>query len=74
MTFADNIKARRFRAGLTQTHAADLAGVSQSYWSELEAGVSRPGIDVLVRAAHALGCEPGELLNEKNFTKSGSGA
>jgi transcriptional regulator with XRE-family HTH domain len=62
----DNALAKcRKQRGLTQKQLADMAGVAQSYVSDLESGVctlSRLSLDVAVRLAAALGIHAEELL------------
>lgn len=58
----DNVKRRRLEAGLSQADLADLARVSQSQISTLEAGSHETGVVALMRIALALHVDPGELL------------
>ena len=52
----------RRQQGVRQADLAAAAGVGQSTWSRIEAGVSALNMDQLGRAAAALGLGPGELL------------
>ena len=57
-------KRERIRkaAGITQQEAAARAGVSQSYWSEVERGVWSLSVETLMKVAKALGVKEQELL------------
>lgn len=52
----------RRQQGVRQADLAAVAGVGQSTWSRIEAGVSALNVEQLGRAAAALGIGPGELL------------
>lgn len=56
-------KAREAR-GMTMQEAARKSGISKSFWSRLEAGLTKPSIEVAGRIAAALGCDPKELFRE----------
>jgi transcriptional regulator with XRE-family HTH domain len=59
--FAARLIAKREALGKTKTQLADAIGSSTSQVSRWEAGNQLPRINWLVRLAHALGCELGEL-------------
>ncbi|WP_074011046.1 helix-turn-helix domain-containing protein [Numidum massiliense] len=42
--------------GLTQQHVACLAGISRSYYSQIESGAKTPGKETAKKVAHALQC------------------
>ncbi|WP_159501783.1 type II toxin-antitoxin system Y4mF family antitoxin [Microbacterium sp. 18062] len=56
-TYAETLKARRRRLGLTQQDLADLAGVSARSVHEVERGKATVRLDVLTAVATALGLE-----------------
>ncbi len=53
-TLGDRIRARRDAVGLTQEKLAAKCGVSRAAVAQWEAGVTRPSLDNLVKAADAL--------------------
>lgn len=57
------IRAARERKGRTQTELGRLAAVDQSTVSRIEAGLTTPGSDVLLRIARALGMPVSELID-----------
>ncbi len=63
-TLAENIRATRIAAGLTQEVAADTIGIRQSYLSALERGDRTPSMDMLKRVAVALETTPSKLLED----------
>ncbi len=60
--FADNLKAAREAAGLTQTAAALRAGIPQPLWSQYERGETMPSVEQAHRLAEAVGAMLVELL------------
>jgi SOS-response transcriptional repressor LexA len=54
-TLGQRIRARREAVGLTQEKLATTCGVSRAAVAQWEAGVTRPSLDNLVKAADALG-------------------
>ena len=60
--FPAALRRLREARGLTAQALADACGVSRPAVSRMEAGDSRPSIDVLRRLADALGCTTDELL------------
>lgn len=61
----DNILSYRKSQRMTQTVAAQRAGVSQSHWARLEAGEMTPSLESLAKIANALGIHPDELLRPR---------
>jgi len=59
---AANVARARGRRGLTMTAAAAAAGVTQSFWSQIESADRCPKIPVLARMAESLGVRPATLL------------
>lgn len=55
ITLGQRIRARREAAGLTQEKLATHCGVSRAAVAQWEAGVTRPSLDNLVKAADTLG-------------------
>lgn len=56
------IKIIRTRKGISQTNLARMAGISQSYLSELESNKKSPTLRELCKIAEALKVHPGELV------------
>lgn len=53
----------RKNRNLSQVELAKLAGVPQSYISELESGISKPGLETLVKLTKALDCKLDDLVD-----------
>ncbi len=51
------IKHRRKELKITQTHLAELAGVSHNTLYKLERGQGNPSLDVVTKVAEVLGME-----------------
>ena len=66
--FCDNVKARRRQLDLTQGAVADLLGISQPAYAEIESGRRVPSIDVVERVARALTIPPALLLTDTALT------
>lgn len=64
MSVGSRIRARREELGLSQERLGEAAGLHRVTIVNIEAGESRPNVDTLVRLAHALGVQPGALLDE----------
>lgn len=62
-TLGQRIRAHRQARQLTQTAAAERAGLRQSHWSELEHDRANPRVATIRRIARALGCRLGALLD-----------
>jgi len=56
------VRRKRVEAGLSQEALAEMAGVTQPHISAIERDISSSGVDVLHALAHALGCEPADLM------------
>jgi transcriptional regulator with XRE-family HTH domain len=63
-TWAQLQNARQ-QAGLRRTELADLAGVSRSYITRLEAGDRWPSPYVVVKIARALGIRPAAITRRR---------
>lgn len=62
MKLPEKIKAIRENKQLSKNQLAKLAGISQSYISDLEAGKKNPTIEVLEKICEALGITIIDLL------------
>lgn len=60
--FARNLKAERYRKGITQTQLAEYVDVSESTISLLERGVQTPSIFLVYDISKVLGVDINELL------------
>lgn len=65
---ARNLRRVRHDQKLTQEELADRAGLSARYIGAIERGDKSASITVLGQIAHALGVEPGELLQSSRRT------
>jgi transcriptional regulator with XRE-family HTH domain len=64
-TFAENLRAARTEAGLSQRRLAELTGVSRKYISEIEASAVNASLDIVTLLATHLGKSPHSLLMPK---------
>lgn len=64
LEYGRTIERLRERQGMTREQLARASGVSYSYLSEVERGLKRPSVDVLVKLATALELLPSELLRQ----------
>lgn len=60
--FARNLKAERYRKGLTQSQLAEAVDASDSTMSLLERGVQTPSVFLVYDIAKVLGVDINELL------------
>jgi transcriptional regulator with XRE-family HTH domain len=60
--FAENVRAARETAGLTQEQLAWAAGLHQTEIARIESGRRNPGLDTIFKVARGLGVAPGELF------------
>ena len=60
--FCSNVKSRRIEIELTQTALGERLGMSHSAISQVESGVSVPGLLLMEKIAAALGITVPELL------------
>lgn len=60
--FAKNLKAERYRKGVTQAQLAELVDVSESTLSLLERGLQTPSIFLVYDIANVLEIDINELL------------
>jgi transcriptional regulator with XRE-family HTH domain len=61
-TLADNVKALRNGAGLSQEALALNADVDRTYVSQIERSTGNPSLAILCRLAAVLSVEPWQLL------------
>jgi transcriptional regulator with XRE-family HTH domain len=61
--FGRRLKEARNRAGMSQMALADKAGLDFTYVSSVERAKRNLTLTSILRLAHALGLEPGELLD-----------
>lgn len=61
-SFGLRLKELRRRAGMSQERLAAAAGVSRTFLGHIEIGQKAPGLEAIVKIAHALGVEAHELL------------
>lgn len=59
------LRSHRRRAGLTLESVAASAGLTKSYLSKVERGLSTPSIDVALRIARALDTDVSQLFSEE---------
>lgn len=60
--FAGNLKAERYRKGITQTQLAEYVDVSESTISLLERGLQTPSIFLVYDISKVLGIDVNDLL------------
>jgi transcriptional regulator with XRE-family HTH domain len=56
------VRELRHRRGFTQPVAAERAGISVAYLSEIETGRRNPTVAIVVRLARALEVKPSQLM------------
>ncbi|KIU35279.1 LexA family protein [Atlantibacter hermannii] len=66
MSLADRVKQKRIELGLTQTEAAELAGIRQQSWQSIEDGKTLKPRNI-IGIAKALKCDPEWLMNGGTF-------
>jgi len=62
--FGQRVREVRLRVGLTQEALAEAAGLHPTFISNVERGYRVPTVPTMLRLAHGLGVEPGELVND----------
>lgn len=65
--FGEFVRAQRRLAQVSQRNLASMAGVSDSYLSQLERGNYRPSPQVVKSIAQAFGLEPRQLYTMLGF-------
>jgi transcriptional regulator with XRE-family HTH domain len=71
--FGDFVRAQRRLAQVSQRNLAKMAGVSDSYLSQLERGNYRPSPQVVKSLAQAFGLEPRQLYMMLGFMDEDAG-
>lgn len=66
MSLASRIRQKRDALGLTQTEAAEKAGITQQSWADLENGKTKKPRNI-IGIGHALDCDPTWLLTGDNI-------
>jgi len=66
MGLAERVKQKRIEIGLTQTEAAELAGIRQQSWQSIEDGKTLKPRNI-IGIAKALNCDPAWLMNGGAF-------
>ncbi|AXD18430.1 helix-turn-helix domain-containing protein [Salmonella enterica] len=66
MSLAERVKQKRTELNLTQTQAAELAGIKQQSWASIEDGKTLKPRNI-VGIAYALKCDPSWLMNGGPF-------
>lgn len=69
--FGEFVRAQRRLAQVSQRNLAKMAGVSDSYLSQLERGNYRPSPQVVKSLAEAFGLEPRQLYMMLGFMDEG---
>ncbi|MDQ7858815.1 MAG: helix-turn-helix transcriptional regulator [Armatimonadota bacterium] len=62
LDFGRAIETLRASKGLSREEAAALAGISSSYFAEVERGLKRPSADIVARVARAFGMSGSAFL------------
>lgn len=71
--FGEFVRAQRKLAQVSQRNLASMAGVSDSYLSQLERGNYQPSPQVVKALAQAFGLEPEQLYTMLGFIDGDSG-
>lgn len=61
---ADNINRARVARGFTQEHVANLLGISRATYNNIEAGKSKPNVEIIERLANILDVPVAEFFDE----------
>ena len=68
LTLADNLRALRESANLTQTLLSESSGVARSQISAIERGLGNPSLSSLCSIANALGHDVCDLLEQSKIS------
>jgi transcriptional regulator with XRE-family HTH domain len=66
VVFGRNVARVRAQRGLSQDALAEKADLDRTYISGIERGVRNPGIKTVIRIAHALNVNVGDLCKGAN--------
>jgi transcriptional regulator with XRE-family HTH domain len=66
MSVNDNIRRYRKQTGMTQEETAQKAGISRTYYADVERGRYNPSLPVLKKIAAALGVTADVLISEED--------
>jgi len=63
IAFGDRMRELRAREGISQDGLAHSSGIHSTSIGRIERGGREPRLTTILRLAHGLGIEPGELVN-----------
>ena len=66
----DKIREVRTRKSLSQMELSEKANISQSFLAALESGKKQPSVETILKIAHALEINPGDLFPRTTSSKS----
>jgi transcriptional regulator with XRE-family HTH domain len=66
----DRIRETRLRRSMSQMELAERADISQSFLAALESGKKSPSVETVLKIAHALGINPGDLFPRATSSKT----
>jgi transcriptional regulator with XRE-family HTH domain len=66
----DKIREVRTRKSLSQMELSERADISQSFLAALESGKKQPSVETILKIAHALEINPGDLFPRTTSSKS----
>lgn len=70
MKIGEKIKTIRLSKGIKQIELAKMAGISNTYLSDIEKGRTNPSIKTLAKIVHALGAEDDwNIFLKENYVK-----
>ena len=67
--FGNRIKQFRQKRKLTQEQLSEIADISFSYLTHIEAGNNKPTVEVILKLINALNITYSELLNDTDYNK-----
>lgn len=68
----NNLLTIRKATGMTQAEVAELAGLSDRTYADIERGSTNMRADTILKICHALRITPNDILNEKESTEINS--
>jgi transcriptional regulator with XRE-family HTH domain len=70
LKIGEKIKTIRLSKGIKQIELAKMAGISNTYLSDIEKGRTNPSIKTLAKIVHALGAEDDwNIFLKENYVK-----